>query len=190
MQRRSQRGKMVKTSSSRSQIEQSKVSGGDQLFRKSAVLREYLARGEEHRDDLRGESDGSQPSDTMTERPETILGSKGITCVVITWNPRVKLYVPRRRTVLPKLRRQDRTPGRLRSSGSHKKASAGTHRTCCFAAECSQSPLSLSSHSEKDGAASLALAVAWKWGSSRDESLEDATANGQHLGLAHGRALV
>ena len=34
------------------------VSGRDQVFRQSTSIRDYLARGEEHEDDLQGESDG------------------------------------------------------------------------------------------------------------------------------------
>ena len=41
-----------------------KLSGGGQVFRKSASIRDYPARGEENNDDLGTESDGSQPSDT------------------------------------------------------------------------------------------------------------------------------
>ena len=37
-----------------------KLSGGDQVFRKSTSIQDYPARGEERNDALRGESDGSQ----------------------------------------------------------------------------------------------------------------------------------
>ena len=37
------------------------LSGGDQVFRKSTLIRDQPDRGEECRDDLQGESDGSQP---------------------------------------------------------------------------------------------------------------------------------
>ena len=47
-----------------------KLSGGGQVFRKSSSKRDYPARGEEHNDDLRGESDGSQPLDTPTDDGE------------------------------------------------------------------------------------------------------------------------
>ena len=43
-----------------------KVSGRDQIFRRSTSIRGQPARGEEHNDVLRGESDGSQPVDTLT----------------------------------------------------------------------------------------------------------------------------
>ena len=39
------------------------LSGRDQVFRKPTSIRDYLARGEEHKDDLQGDSDGSQPLD-------------------------------------------------------------------------------------------------------------------------------
>ena len=44
-----------------------KLSGGDQGIRKSTSIRDHSERGEERRVDLRGESDGSQPTDTMMD---------------------------------------------------------------------------------------------------------------------------
>ena len=38
-----------------------KLSGRDQVFRKSTSFQDYPARGEEHNDDLQEKSDGSQP---------------------------------------------------------------------------------------------------------------------------------
>ena len=46
-----------------------KLSGGDQGIRKSTLIRDDPERGE-LRDDLRGESDGSQPLDTLPEDGE------------------------------------------------------------------------------------------------------------------------
>ena len=46
------------------------LSGRDQVFRKSTSIRDYPARGEEHKDDLHRESDGSQPLDTLTDHGE------------------------------------------------------------------------------------------------------------------------
>ena len=50
-----------------------KCSGSDQVFRNSFLIQDYHAppaRGEEHEDDLQGESDGSQPIDTMMDESE------------------------------------------------------------------------------------------------------------------------
>ena len=44
-----------------------KMSGGDQGIRKYTSMRDQPLRGEEFKDDLRGESDGSQPMDTMMD---------------------------------------------------------------------------------------------------------------------------
>ena len=41
---------------------------GDQGFRKSTLIRDQPERGAELRDDLRRESDGSQPIDTVMDR--------------------------------------------------------------------------------------------------------------------------
>ena len=38
-----------------------KLSGREQVFRRSTSILDYPARVEEHNDDLRGETDGSQP---------------------------------------------------------------------------------------------------------------------------------
>ena len=57
---------------------------------KSTLIQEHPARGEQHNDILRGESDGSQPSDQKTDdcEPEWISGvCLGITFIVITFNP-------------------------------------------------------------------------------------------------------
>ena len=43
---------------------------GDQVFRRSTSFQEQRARGEEHEDDLWGESDGCQQVDTLTEGSE------------------------------------------------------------------------------------------------------------------------
>ena len=43
-----------------------KCSGRDQVFRMANSIQDFHARGE-HDDDLRGEWDGSQPSDTLTD---------------------------------------------------------------------------------------------------------------------------
>ena len=47
-----------------------KVSGGDQVFRKSTLIRDQPGRGEELRDGRRGESDGTQPMDTIKDDDE------------------------------------------------------------------------------------------------------------------------
>ena len=41
-----------------------KLTGGSLVFPKSTSIRDQTERGEEHKDDLRGESDGAQPLDT------------------------------------------------------------------------------------------------------------------------------
>ena len=52
-----------------------KLSGGDQVFRKPTLVRDQPERGEEQKDDLRGESDGSQPLVTMTDGMELHVSS-------------------------------------------------------------------------------------------------------------------
>ena len=47
-----------------------KLSGGDQGIREPTLIRDPSERGEELRGDLRGESDGSQPADTMMDDSE------------------------------------------------------------------------------------------------------------------------
>ena len=47
-----------------------KLCGGDQVIRKSTSMRDEPERGEELRDDLRGESDGSPPVDTTMDGRE------------------------------------------------------------------------------------------------------------------------
>ena len=47
-----------------------KSSGGHQVFRKPTLIRDQPERCEERKDDLRGESDGSQPIDTMMDGSE------------------------------------------------------------------------------------------------------------------------
>ena len=49
---------------------QLKMSGGDHDIRKFTLLRDQPEGGEQLRDDLRGESGGSQPIDTMTDDRE------------------------------------------------------------------------------------------------------------------------
>ena len=64
-----------------------KCSGRDQVFRIANSIQDYHARGE-HDDDLRGESDGSPPLDTLTDDSGARIvffgRSQGITFVVIT----------------------------------------------------------------------------------------------------------
>ena len=43
-----------------------KLCGRGQVFRRSTSIPEYSARGDEH-NDVQGESDGSQPEDTLTD---------------------------------------------------------------------------------------------------------------------------
>ena len=74
-----------------------KLSGGDQGIRKSIPIRDQPVRGEELTGDRQKQSDGSSPIDTQTDNGEvrTIFGrSKEITLVVVTFEPRVQLYVP------------------------------------------------------------------------------------------------
>ena len=47
-----------------------KLSGRDQVFRKSNLIRDYPERGEEHKNDLQGESDGSRKLDKITDDGE------------------------------------------------------------------------------------------------------------------------
>ena len=47
-----------------------KLSGREHGIRKSTSIQDYPKRGEERKDDLRGESDGSQPVDTMKDDSE------------------------------------------------------------------------------------------------------------------------
>ena len=67
-----------------------KLSGRDQGIRKCTWKRDQPERGEELRDDLRGESDGSQPIDTMmddTDARNDFWSIEGIdTFIVITSN--------------------------------------------------------------------------------------------------------
>ena len=74
-----------------------KLSGRDQVFRKSTSMKDHLAQGEEHNDVPQGESDGSQSSDTLTDDSEarndffwTIAGNYIYRHHV---EPRVKLHV-------------------------------------------------------------------------------------------------
>ena len=73
------------------------MAGRDQVFRKSTSIQDDLARGEEHNDDLQGESDGSQPSDQQADDAEarndfwSISGSHVHRHHVY---PRVDLHVP------------------------------------------------------------------------------------------------
>ena len=82
------------------------LSGGDQVLRISTLIRDNLERGEE-RKDLRGESDGSQPLDSLPDDSEASNDFWSI-----TWNciyrhhvePRVKLYVPKEESFPIRLR--------------------------------------------------------------------------------------
>ena len=74
-----------------------KLSGRDQVIRKSTSIQDLPARGEEHKDDLRGESDGSQPSDM----PADDSGAQHDFWTIATKyiyrhhvEPSVELYVP------------------------------------------------------------------------------------------------
>ena len=73
-----------------------KLSGGYQVFRRSSSTRDHPARGEEYNDVLQGESDGSQPSDTLRRtKPEIIFGpSLGFFLYRHHVEPRVELHVP------------------------------------------------------------------------------------------------
>ena len=57
----------MNTSCSRSQMEQSNCLEAIRFSEHPPRLGIYPARGEEHKDDLRGESDWSQPLDTITD---------------------------------------------------------------------------------------------------------------------------
>ena len=73
-----------------------KLSGRDQVFRKSTSIRDHAERGEERRDELRGESDGSQQLDTMTcdsEARNDYCSIKGNHICRHHVEPRVKIYV-------------------------------------------------------------------------------------------------
>ena len=66
-----------------------KLSGRDQVFRRSTSIHDHPARGEEYNDVLQGESDGSQPLVLVTDDSEarTFFGlSKGTAFIVITLN--------------------------------------------------------------------------------------------------------
>ena len=62
--RRSSCRKMLKTTYSRSQVEQSSCL--DQVFPRTTSIQDHRARGEEHKDVFQEKSDGSQPLDTLT----------------------------------------------------------------------------------------------------------------------------
>ena len=47
-----------------------KLSGREQVFRKSTLIQDHPARGEEHNDVLQAESGGSPPSDTLADDGE------------------------------------------------------------------------------------------------------------------------
>ena len=47
-----------------------KLSGRDQVFRRTISVQDYPARGEKHIDVLKGESNGSQPLNTLTDDGE------------------------------------------------------------------------------------------------------------------------
>ena len=73
-----------------------KLSGGDRVFRKS--IRDQPERGEELRDGLRRETDGSSSTDTLTDDREARNDSRSIEGNYIHRHhvePRVERYVPR-----------------------------------------------------------------------------------------------
>ena len=81
-----------------------KSSGREQVFRKSTSIQDYPAQGDEHNGVPHGESDGSQPSDTLTDDSEarndvwTIAGNYIHRRHV---EPRVKLHVPKEGFPIP-----------------------------------------------------------------------------------------
>ena len=81
-----------------------KSSGREQVFRRSTSIQDHPARGEEHNGVPRGESDGSQPSDTLTDDGEarndvrTTAGNYSYRRHV---EPRVKLHVPKEGFPIP-----------------------------------------------------------------------------------------
>ena len=78
-----------------------KLSGGDQGIRRSTLIRDQPERGEERRDDLQGDSDGSQPIDTMMDDGEArndFWSMKGNYIYRHYVEPRVQLYVPKEET--------------------------------------------------------------------------------------------
>ena len=75
-----------------------KLSGGDQVFRKSTSIQVCPARGEEHNDGLQGESDGSQLLDTLTDDSVARNDCWSIEGSYIQRHhvePEVELYVPK-----------------------------------------------------------------------------------------------
>ena len=76
-----------------------KLFGGDPIIRKCTLIRDQPEGDEEFRDDLRGESDGSPPSDALIDDSEarndfwSIAGNYFYRHHV---EPRVKLYVPKK----------------------------------------------------------------------------------------------
>ena len=76
-----------------------KLSGREQVLRKSTLIRDQPERGEECKDDLRRESDGSHPLDTMTDDCNVCndFGRwKRITFLVITLNQEVNFVCPKK----------------------------------------------------------------------------------------------
>ena len=74
-----------------------KLSGRDQVFRKSTSMWRYPERGEEHKD-FQGESDGSQPLPKITDDSEGPIDFWPLDGNFINRHhvePRVKLYVPK-----------------------------------------------------------------------------------------------
>ena len=73
------------------------LSGGDQVLRTSASIRDNLERGEEH-EGLRGESDGSHPSDSFpgdSDATDDFWSTSGNCIYCHHVEPRVKLHVPK-----------------------------------------------------------------------------------------------
>ena len=82
-----------------------KLSGRDQGIRKCTWKRDQPERGEELRDDLRGESDGSQPIDTMMDDTDA---RNDFWSIEGNWyiyrhhvEPRVQLHVPKEEWIIP-----------------------------------------------------------------------------------------
>ena len=98
MQRKSVRRRMVNASYSQSQMEQSKLSGRDQVVQKSTLIRDQPERGQGLRDGLRGQADGSQPIDTVTDDRDArndFLSIEGNCTYRHHVEPRIQLYVPK-----------------------------------------------------------------------------------------------
>ena len=98
MRKRSSCRKMVKISFSRSQMKHSSCLDKMRFPEDPSQSRITLARGEEHNDDLQGEPDGSQPSDTLADASEARNDLRTTTGSFICRHhlePRIKLHVPK-----------------------------------------------------------------------------------------------